>query len=296
MTANKTITATFGINMYTLDVTLVTGLDGGSVTKNPNLPSYPHGSTVQLTAVPVDGQHHFIEWGGAAASFVGTNPISLTMDGNKAVTASFALTEFIPPVVTVIAPNGGELYIDGQLVEIDWSATDQQIIPSIDILLSRSGPGGPFETLASAIGNSGAFLWHPTLPATTNAYIKIVALDGNGNPGQDLSDLPFSITARSVGVDGGLPREFALGAVFPTPCVESAHVVYDLPREAQVRLSLIDLQGREVTTLVDGTKAAGRYLATWDGGTRAGRAAPGIYFVRFETPGHAFVRRIVLTR
>ena len=49
LTGNLDVTATFAINTYALTVTTV---GSGSVTKNPDLPAYNHGTTVQLTAVP----------------------------------------------------------------------------------------------------------------------------------------------------------------------------------------------------------------------------------------------------
>jgi len=65
-------------------------------------------------------------------------------------------------------------------------------------------------------------------------------------------------------------------------------------REARVRLTVIDVLGREVATLVDGTQTPGRHQAIWTGESPRGRARAGLYFVRYETPARAFVRRLVL--
>jgi len=80
--ANKTVTATF-VQARTLTVNVV-GM--GTVTKNPNLTSYPNGSVVQLTATPAAGWL-FSGWSGALTG--STNPANLTMDANKTVTATF---------------------------------------------------------------------------------------------------------------------------------------------------------------------------------------------------------------
>ena len=60
MWKNKTISATFAINTYPLTVT---SLGDGSVTKNPNLASYTHGTVVQLTATPSGAK---ASWAGRA--------------------------------------------------------------------------------------------------------------------------------------------------------------------------------------------------------------------------------------
>jgi uncharacterized repeat protein (TIGR02543 family) len=85
MNANKLVVANFAINTYTLDITAVFG----SVTKSPSKTLYNHGETVSLQAVPNSG-HDFTGWAGDASG--SNNPVSLTMDSNKSVTANFVYT------------------------------------------------------------------------------------------------------------------------------------------------------------------------------------------------------------
>jgi uncharacterized repeat protein (TIGR02543 family) len=96
MNANKTITATFAINTYTLSVNAT----NGSVAKNPDAGSYDSASTVQLTATPSTG-YHFVNWSGDASGSV--NPLSVTMNANKTITANFAITTY---TLTVNATHG----------------------------------------------------------------------------------------------------------------------------------------------------------------------------------------------
>src|SRR5262249_30099188 len=88
MDANKAITATFTINSYTLAATTV---GSGTVPKTPNQPSYPHGSSVALTATPATGWS-FTGWSGDAAGTA--NPLTVTMDANKAITATFTINSY----------------------------------------------------------------------------------------------------------------------------------------------------------------------------------------------------------
>ncbi|MBI3193169.1 MAG: InlB B-repeat-containing protein [Ignavibacteriae bacterium] len=96
MDSNKTITANFAINTYTLTVTST----NGSVVKNPDQTSYNHGVTVQLTATPTTG-YHFVNWSGDGSGT--TNPLTVTMDGNKNITANFSINTY---TLTIIAVNG----------------------------------------------------------------------------------------------------------------------------------------------------------------------------------------------
>ena len=76
---------------YSLNTT-VSPSGGGSITANPTPncggTQYNPGTIVQLTAAPVAG-YSFLSWSGHASG--STNPINVTMDGNKSVTANFDL-------------------------------------------------------------------------------------------------------------------------------------------------------------------------------------------------------------
>ncbi|MFC2085313.1 right-handed parallel beta-helix repeat-containing protein, partial [Bacteroidota bacterium] len=68
---------------YALNVSIV---GGGTVTKNPNLTSYPPGTVVELTAVPDPGWT-FSGWSGDTTTTA--NPIDVTMNTSKNITATF---------------------------------------------------------------------------------------------------------------------------------------------------------------------------------------------------------------
>ena len=96
VTANHAISASFAINTYTLTITSV----NGTVTKNPDQANYNHGSTVELTAAPSAG-YTFTGWSGDATG--SANPLTVTMDGNKNITANFAINTY---TLTITSVNG----------------------------------------------------------------------------------------------------------------------------------------------------------------------------------------------
>jgi hypothetical protein len=63
-----------------------------------------------------------------------------------------------------------------------------------------------------------------------------------------------------------------------------------------VRVSLFDLQGREVAVLAKGPHGPGVYHASWNGEVDGSRAHAGVYFVRLRSEGLTSTRRIVLAR
>ena len=66
----------------------VTAAGNGSVVKSPDQSSYDYGTVVTLSAVPATGWH-FVGWSGDASG--ATNPLGVTMDADKAITATFAI-------------------------------------------------------------------------------------------------------------------------------------------------------------------------------------------------------------
>jgi hypothetical protein len=70
--------------------------------------------------------------------------------------------------ITVIAPNGGELWPIGSTQTIQWSS--QGVTGNVKILLSRDG-GTSYKQIANNVPNTGAFSWTVTKPATTQALI-----------------------------------------------------------------------------------------------------------------------------
>jgi len=81
--------------------------------------------------------------------------------------------------------------------------------------------------------------------------------------------------------------------VWPNPATEQVSMSYVLPRDAEVRLSIHDVQGREVARLADGRAAAGSYAAEWKSGANI---AAGIYFARLEAEGTVRTRKIVIAK
>jgi subtilisin family serine protease len=101
-----------------------------------------------------------------------------------------------------------------------------------------------------------------------------------------------------LAVDPAVPAMDAVtfAAPAPNPAAWSLRLPFALPREAGVRLHILDAQGRLVRVLADGVLAPGPHTETWnlrdDGGRRV---AAGLYFARLEASGRTQVRRIAVT-
>ena len=106
----------------------------------------------------------------------------------------------------------------------------------------------------------------------------------------------------SVVVDGppanvppGDEGSLALESPYPNPAPIACSIAFTVPAESPVRLSVIDMQGREISVLAHRTYAPGRHVVPWSGEVAGGRARAGIYFIRFASLGTTLVRKAVIT-
>ncbi len=178
--------------------------------------------------------------------------------------------------------------------------------------VANGGPG--FHHLAVAISNGAASGTPPVVtsatwvdPATVQLVLDASAATPNSgserytvsvtNPdGQVAAAAILHVVASQTAVGDAPIDGFALGPVHPNPARGTVQLDYRLPRESDVRLAIVDVQGRELAVLASGRLAAGRHDATWSG-TIGGRAAPrGTYFARFAADGRTWAKRFVLIR
>ncbi len=96
-----------------------------------------------------------------------------------------------------------------------------------------------------------------------------------------------------------LPLAFELVAPWPNPMEKCTNIDFTLPRAANVELSIFDLQGRKIRTLLEGYREAGTHGWFWDGKKSDGSYANnGVYFLRLRAGGERRVltQKIALAR
>ena len=108
----------------------------------------------------------------------------------------------------------------------------------------------------------------------------------------------IEILVRSTDVVG-VPEEAAPAglslAAWPNPAPGETRISYTLPRPAPVRLSVYDLAGARVATLVDRGDGAGPHEITWNGrGASGERLAAGVYVLELMAGSERRVGKLAL--
>jgi hypothetical protein len=84
---------------------------------------------------------------------------------------------------------------------------------------------------------------------------------------------------------------------WPNPFSGSTQIHYTLDMDSRVHLSVYNILGERVATLVDELQTAGSHVVRWNGRSASGRELPvGVYFCRFASDGVLATRQLVLER
>ncbi len=200
------------------------------------------------------------------------------------------------PGVEVTAPNGGEEYSVGETLRVSWDAEDDTGIVSYEVYYSSDGGSTYPDTLAILASPASYYDW--VVPDETNetSRVRVVVRDAAGLAAHDESDGDFSLVDPGSGIVGG-ERLFALRQNVPNPFNPVTRIAYSIPRAAHVRLTIYDVNGRVVRSLVDSDMAPNDYVSVWNGRTdQGGEAASGIYLYRLTADGKELERKMILLR
>jgi hypothetical protein len=104
--------------------------------------------------------------------------------------------------------------------------------------------------------------------------------------------IAYELTAGVAPINNMGPGEFKLEQNYPNPFNPTTAITYSIPAAGKVSLTVMDLLGREVATVVDREQSAGTYRAEFN----AGALSSGIYFYALRTGSSISVRKMTLVR
>ena len=94
-----------------------------------------------------------------------------------------------------------------------------------------------------------------------------------------------------------VPETFTLGQNYPNPFNPTTTITFQLAEASDVRLTVYDVMGRAVSTLVQEPMEAGTYTVEWEGADAAGRPLPsGLYLYRIEAGTFNATRSMTLLK
>jgi uncharacterized repeat protein (TIGR01451 family) len=107
----------------------------------------------------------------------------------------------------------------------------------------------------------------------------------------------FAYEGRASSVDTEeltveLPQGYALQQNYPNPFNPTTSIAFSLPQSAQINLTVYDVLGRRVATLVNGQLAAGQHTVQFE----ASNLPSGMYLYRLSTPTGSITQKMMLLK
>jgi hypothetical protein len=103
--------------------------------------------------------------------------------------------------------------------------------------------------------------------------------------------------ADDGGFEAGLPADYAVRQNYPNPFNPSTRIDFTIPKREHVTITIYNLLGQRVATIVDETKPAGEYSVVWDGRDKFGQSvASGIYYYRLQAGDITKSKKMVLLK
>ncbi len=220
------------------------------------------------------------------------------------------------PAVTSLLVSGGDLYVGGWFLEAggsaanfiarwngsSWFALGEGTNDNVLTLCTYNGDliaGGQFTEAGGAPANRiarwGGTSWSP-LGDGLGGWVHDVALFGDGlfvgGEFTTAGGCPSYYIARwedGVGAAVDRPVASSLGLRAPSLIAPGAQVAFSIEHRTDVRLSVHDLEGREIVRLYEGHLAAGEHGVPWTDRP----LARGAYFLRLRTGTETASRRVI---
>ncbi|MEZ4691585.1 MAG: T9SS type A sorting domain-containing protein [Ignavibacteria bacterium] len=95
----------------------------------------------------------------------------------------------------------------------------------------------------------------------TGTYTGVMNVNSN-DPIRPVKTIPVKLMVGTVGIQNttfGIPTEFSLNQNYPNPFNPTTNLEFGIPELEFVSLKIYDMLGKEVKTLINETKPAGRY-------------------------------------
>lgn len=94
-----------------------------------------------------------------------------------------------------------------------------------------------------------------------------------------------------------MPNSYSLAQNYPNPFNPSTVISYSLPAPSHVNLSIYNILGQKVVTLIDSHQSAGHHSISWNGRNESSKpVSSGVYFYRVEAGSFTQSRKMILLK
>jgi hypothetical protein len=211
--------------------------------------------------------------------FDGTDQ-TFMVTGHTSISTIFAATapetgqsvdNLVPQAPSGLAAVGGDTAI-----LLKWVAPDDPDINYYEVYKSTVENFDPTGMAPVATLVETEYIDQDVVTGSTYFY-QVTAYDFSGNQGVFSSEK--MATATAVDLTGEVPEQFSLSQNYPNPFNPTTNIEFAIPQAGAVTITIFDVSGKQVGTLVDEFMQPGTYTMPWN----AQGLASGVYIYKMES-------------
>ena len=182
----------------------------------------------------------------------------------------------------------------------NFSFTPAQLTIQVGDVVRWTNVSGTHNVVADdnsfTSGSPSSTAWvyeHTFSSAGSNPYY--CSLHG-GVGGVGMSGVVTVEAATDVNDNDLSVKEFKLEQNYPNPFNPSTTINYQVPAASNVVIKIYNVLGKEVATLLNEEKTAGRYSINFDATSKSINLSSGVYFYRMQAGDFVDIRKMILMR
>jgi hypothetical protein len=256
-----------------------------NIDENPMLTSYDDGVRLQRYSPCIDAGH----------------PDILDVDSTRSDIGYTGGPEGISYEYQDLAPERPDtllITVSGDSVYLDWPPNDEADINSYN-LYKDTQPDFPLITPYANIAHPESTFVDTEIDPDSTYYYKLTAVDINFHE----SDPSNEVSTRPTSIDDGpsytVPSGIELLQNFPNPFNNATFIIYRInsPHPEHVNLSIYNVLGQKVKTVIDEVKPSGAYDFLWEAKDDDNRrVSSGTYFLILQKGGEVKRIKMVLLK
>ena len=136
------------------------------------------------------------------------------------------------------------------------------------------------------------------LESDSRYYWGVMVTDSDGFSVLSNDSLPHELLIGSLKInDIDLPSKFSLYQNYPNPFNPITRIDYDIANEGNVELSIFDITGRKMISLINEIQDVGSYSVFWSGKNDFGEILPGgMYIYRIESDSFSSTKKLLFIK
>lgn len=161
-----------------------------------------------------------------------------------------------------------------------------------EIYYKRSTDGGVSWGADTRLTNNTAESWSPSVSVSGSVVHVVWQDDRDGNWEIHYKNDPTGNPIGIININSEIPEQFYLSQNYPNPFNPVTNIKFAIPKTGFVKLTIFELMGREIETLVNEYLDAGTYNADWN----ASGYSSGVYFYKIQAGEFIETRKMILVK